>query len=167
MKEKFCIADKKIGSGEPCFIIVEVGSNHNQNIEQAKKLIDVAADSGVDAVKFQLFKADILYSLKHPAYKIVKENEFPREWLGPLIKYANRKGLIFLAAPFDLEAVDLLEKHNAPVYKIASSEIVNLSFLRYVAQKKKPMILSTGMCNIADIYEAIESIKSAGNEQVA
>lgn len=166
MNTTVLIGKKKIGDGHPAFLIAEGGSNHNQNIEQAKQLIDIAAKSRVDAVKFQLFKAQVLYKPTDAAFKIVKENEFPRHWLNELVRYAKKKGLLFLAAPFDEEAVDLLCAAGAPALKIASSEVVNLKFVRYVAQKGRPIILSTGMCNIADIYEALEVIYQTGNRDV-
>ncbi len=166
MNKTVVIGKKKIGDGHPAFIIAEAGSNHNQNIKQAKELIDIAAQSAVDAVKFQLFKADVLYKPTDAAFKIVQENEFPRDWLKELVSYAKKKNLLFLATPFDKEAVDLLCAAGVSALKIASSEVVNLKFLKYVAQKGKPIILSTGMCNIADIYEALEVIYQTGNKNV-
>ena len=161
------IRNKSVGKGQPVFIIAEAASNHNQNLTQAKELIDIAFECGVDAVKFQLFKADELYKKSNPMFKIMKNNEFPREWLRALYKYAEKKGFIFLASPFDLTAIDLLVKIGSPALKLASSETTNLRLLRYAASKKKPLLISTGMCNIADIYEAVEVAKSVGNQDVA
>ncbi len=166
MKQKITIADKHVGCGERTFIIAEAGSNHNKKLDQAKKLIDVAAISGADAVKFQLFKAEFLYAPGYAAFKAVKDHELPREWLKELMDHADKKGIIFLATPFDHEAVDLLNKAGVAAFKIASSEAVNLPFLRQVASTQKPIILSTGMCNLADIYEALEVIEQTGNQQV-
>lgn len=166
MKEKIKIGNKFVGKNEPCFIIAEAGSNHDGKMEQAKRLIDIAAQSGADAVKFQLFKAEILLPTGHPAFDIVKKNEFPRQWLKELNDYAVKKGIIFLAAPFDKEAVDLLCDINVVAFKLASSEVTNLPLLRYAAAKKKPIILSTAMSNVADIYEALETIYSSGNDDV-
>ncbi len=166
MKEKIKTGNKFIGKNEPCFIIAEAGSNHDGKMEQAKRLIDVAAQSGADAVKFQLFKAEVLCGPGHPAFDIVKKNEFPRQWLKELNDHAVKNGIIFLAAPFDKEAVDLLCDIDVVALKLASSEVTNLPLLRYAAAKKKPVIISTAMSNLADIYEALETIYSTGNDDV-
>jgi N-acetylneuraminate synthase/N,N'-diacetyllegionaminate synthase len=166
MKEKIKIGDKWIGKDERAFIIAEAGSNHDRKLDQAKQLIDVAADSGVDAVKFQLFKAESFYSTKDPMFKIMKKNELPREWVKNLCEYAKNRGLMFLGSVFDVEAIDLLHEIDSPAFKWASSETANLSLLRYAATKKKPMIISTGMCNLADIYEAVEVVHSTGNQDI-
>lgn len=165
--KKIRIANKLIGEGEPTFIIAEVGSNHNQKLTQAKELIDVAYESGADAVKFQLFRADVLYpNSNNKIFKIMRENEFPRKWLIELYGYAKKKGLIFLASPFDKEAIDLLDDLGSPAIKWASSETVNLPLLRYAASKHKPILISTGMCNLADLFEAITVISSSGNDNI-
>ncbi len=166
MNEGFQIGHRRVGKNEPCFVIAEIGSNHNQKISQAKKLIDAACRAGCDAVKFQLFKADFLYTPENPLYLIFKQIEFPREWLSELFTYCKKKGILFLATPFDTPAVDLLDELGVKAFKIASSEAVNLPFLRHVASTQKPIILSTGMCNLADIYEAMEVIEQSGNRQV-
>ncbi len=163
---KIKIGNKYVGDGEKTYIIAEAGSNHDGKINQAKKLIDIAKESGTDAVKFQIFKADTLYSKSSPLYKEVKRNEIPRNWLPTLVKHAKRRNITFLASPFDKEAIDVLFNHDVPAIKWASSEIVNLPLLRYAALKGKTIILSTGMSNIADIYEAIQVIKSTGNNNI-
>lgn len=136
------IGNKLIGEGEPTFIITEAGSNHNGSLEQAKKLIDVAAKSGADAVKFQIFQAENLYSKYTPEFRYLKGKN-----------------------TFDFEAVDLLDKH-VPAFKIASFEITDLELIKYVAEKGKPMIISTGMANLGEIEDAINVIKSVGNEDI-
>lgn len=166
MKEKIKIGNKLVGKDEPCFIVAEAGSNHDGKIDQAKQLIDIAAQSQADAVKFQLFKAEILCPPGHPAFDIVRKNELPRHWLKELNDYAAAKGIIFLAAPFDKEAVDLLCDINVTALKLASSEVTNLPLLRYAAAKEKSIILSTAMSNLADIYEALEAIYSTMNNNV-
>ncbi len=179
MRRKVKIGDRWVGEGEPTFIIAEVGANHDKNLEQAKKLIDVAVDAGADAVKFQVYSAETLYSIKSgqasylreleagkSIYQIIKENELPREWLRELSEYSQNKGIIFLATPFDREAVDQLYEIGAPAYKWASFEIVDLPLLKYAAGKGKPMLLSTGMCNLADIQEAVDTVYSTGNEDI-
>ena len=166
MKKKVKIGDRWVGKGEPTFIIAEVGSNHDRKLDQAKKLIDIASESGVDAVKFQLFKAENLYSKKDPRFAIVKANELPREWMGKLAEYAKNRGIVFLASPFDQEAIDQLYEIGVPAYKWASPEIANSPLLMYAAAKKKPMLISTGMCNLADIQEALDIVYSTGNEDI-
>ena len=172
--EKVKIGNKLIGDGEHCFIIAEAGSNHNGSLERAKKLIDVAVKAGADAVKFQIYQAENLYSKYTPEfsylkgqniYELIKSIETPREWLKELARYCETKNIIFLATPFDFEAVDILDKY-VPAFKIASFEITDLELLKYAAEKGKPMIISTGMANLGEIEEAISAIKSVGNEDI-
>lgn len=159
MKSQINIALKSgtriIGENQPTFIIAEAGSNHDQKIEQAKQLIDVAAASAADAVKFQLFTAEGLVGKDHPAYERVKKAEMPREWLHELVDYCEKKKILFMATPFDREAVDLLTEINTPLFKWASSETTNLPLLTYAAVQKKPILLATGMCDMADVQDAI------------
>lgn len=179
---KIRIGNKWIGPGEPCFIIAEVGSNHDRKLKQAKKLIDIASNAGADAVKFQTFKAERLYSRKTPTlsylkkdkllkkgesvWDLIKKIEMPHKWHKPLADYCEKKGIIFLSTPFDLEAVNELEKVAMPAYKIASFEITHLPLLEYVAKKGKPVILSTGMADLADIELAIDTIYRQDNKDV-
>jgi N-acetylneuraminate synthase/N,N'-diacetyllegionaminate synthase len=171
---KIKLGNKLIGDGKPCYIIAEAGANHNGSLEQAKKLIDVAVESRADAVKFQIYKAESLYSKRTPefsylkgqnVYELIKSIETPREWLKELAGYCEARNIIFLATPFDFEAIDLLDKY-APAFKIASFEIVDLELLQYAARKEKPMIISTGMANLGEIEDAINAIKSVGNEDI-
>lgn len=161
------IGKRTIGEGQPTYVIAEAGSNHDQSLSQAKKLIAVAKAAGADAVKFQLFKAEHLYAKDHPAFKVVRENEFPREWLAPLAAYAKKEDITFLATPFDREAVDLLVKQAMPAFKWGSSETTNWPLLRYAAGKKRPMLIATGMCDIGDIQAAVDIVQSSGNDQIA
>jgi sialic acid synthase SpsE len=179
MKNKIRIGARWVGEGEPTFIIAEAGANHDRKLSQAKQLIDVAVDAGADAVKFQVYSAETLYSRKTPqfsylkelgekksTFQVLKDIEIPREWLGELAGYCRDKGIIFLATPFDLEAVDQLYNVGVPAYKWAAFEMVDLPLLKYAASKGKPMLLSTGMCNLADIQEAIDAVHAAGNEDI-
>ncbi|UCH71942.1 MAG: N-acetylneuraminate synthase [Thermoplasmatales archaeon] len=174
MKSEVKIGNKKIGTGNPTYIIAEIGSNHNKNKKIAKKMIDEASEAGVDAVKFQTFKAEKLYSKKAPKFSkdtilpfdLIKSIELPREWHKELLEYAEAKGLQFLSSPFDYEAVDELDKIGVPAFKIASFEIVDLELLKYIAKKKKPILLSTGMANIEEIEEALEIIRKQGNNNI-
>lgn len=166
MSRQIKVQDKVIGDGCPCFIIAEAGSNHDGSLEQAKQLIDIAAEAKVDAVKFQLFTAKGLYSEKAPAYPIIQANELPRTWLPELVRYSREKNVMFLATPFDREAVDALEEIDVPLYKWASLEIVDLPLLNYTASKGKPVIVSTGVSDLGDIQDAINAIYAAGNKDV-
>lgn len=166
--------DRYIGDGEPCFIIAEAGSNHNGNIETAKNLIDAAVEAKADAVKFQIYTAEGLYSKYTPKftkdngenpYELIKSIETPREWIQELAKYCKEKGILFLATPFDHEAVDILDEY-VTAYKVASFEIVDLDLLKYIAKKGKPVICSVGMASLCEIEEAIEAIKQGNNENI-
>ncbi|MFB0500164.1 MAG: N-acetylneuraminate synthase [Candidatus Hadarchaeaceae archaeon] len=179
MKGKVKIKDKLVGEGEPVFIVAEAGSNHNRKLEQAKRLIDVAADAGADVVKFQTFSADKIVarvipkarymkkvSKKESVYEIFKRIELPREWHRELAMYAGKKDLIFLSSPFDEEAVDLLDDFGVPAFKVASGELTNLPLIKYMATKGKPMIVSTGAATASEIREAISTIKGEGNNKI-
>lgn len=165
---KVKIGDRLVGEGQPTFIIAEVGSNHDGKLEQAKKLIDIAAEAGADAVKFQAFKADKLFNKvknKDIVDKLEKL-ELREEWYRELFDYTNEKGLIFISSVFDEDSVDLLNNLGIVAYKIASYELTHIPLLEYIAKKNKPVILSTGMANESEVKEAVECIYSAGNRQV-
>jgi N-acetylneuraminate synthase/N,N'-diacetyllegionaminate synthase len=159
-----------------CFIIAEIGSNHNGDILIAKKMIDVACDAGADAVKFQFFKAEkIAADTKDPTAKIkdglslqqfYQTCETPRSWISELVTYCRKKNIVFFATPFDYEAVDLLEQECVELYKVASFEIVDLLLLNKIARTQKPIILSTGMADLEDIQDALTTIYSQGNSNV-
>jgi N-acetylneuraminate synthase/N,N'-diacetyllegionaminate synthase len=172
---KIKIGSRFVGSGEPAFIIAEAGANHNRDFDMAKKLIDVAADSKADAVKFQTYSAETLYSKKTPefsymkgqnVYDLIKSIELPREWQQELAEYADQSGIMFLSTPFDYAAVDELDEIGVPAFKFASFEIVDPELLKYAASKQKPMIISTGMANLGEIEDAISAIRSAGNDDI-
>ncbi|MGQ9706673.1 MAG: N-acetylneuraminate synthase family protein [bacterium] len=158
------------GEDKPCFIVAEVGSNHNNDIKIAFSLIDSARVAGADAIKFQIFRADLLYSKKTPHFKmykkapynLIKDIELPREWLFKLKEYADKKGIIFFASPFDNEAVDMLDKLDVSIFKIASFEIVDLELIEYIASKRKPILMSTGLANLSEIDDAVNTARKAG-----
>lgn len=171
-----------VGEGEPCFIIAEAGSNHNRDFQQALRLIDEAVTAGANAVKFQTFRARTLYSTKTPmigylkgqgllregesVWDLLSRIEIPWEWHEDLARYCGERGILFLSTPFDLEAVEVLEKVGVPAYKIASFEITHQPLLTQVARTGKPVILSTGMASLADIEWALEVIYRENNDQV-
>lgn len=179
MVAKVKIGDKLVGEGGPVFIVAEAGSNHDGKLEQAKQLIDVAVNAGADAVKFQTFSADKIVakvgpktgymekvSEKESVYEIFKRIELPREWHRELAEYASKKGLIFLSSPFDEDAVDLLDELGVPAFKVASGELTNLPFIKYMARKGKPLIVSTGAATMNEVGEAVSVIKGAGNKKI-
>lgn len=173
------IGGRTVGPSSPCFIIAEASSNHGGDLERAKKMIKVAASTGADAVKFQVFSADKIAANTDDPRTIVRadekavfvkedtklielyrKNELPRAWLPELSKYAKENSIIFFATPFDNEAVDQLEQIHVPAYKIASYELLDVPLLRKIATTKKPIILSTGMANLGEIEFALQTLKS-------
>lgn len=173
---KIKIGDKQVGGGEPTFVIAEAGSNHNGKLEQAKKLVDRAADAGVDAIKFQLFKAERIYPKncgvvdtpmgKVDFFKVLKNMELPLNWLEILKEYSERKELIFLVSSFDEESADALENVGITAHKLGSSELNHIPLLEHLAKKNKPIILSTGLSKLGEIEEAIDTCYNQGNKQV-
>ncbi|HKX04582.1 MAG TPA: N-acetylneuraminate synthase family protein [Methylomirabilota bacterium] len=172
------IGDRWIGDGEPCFVVAEAGANHNRDLAMGKELIDVAAEAGADAVKFQTYSAETLYSRKTPRFsyleqqsskdtwQLIKEIELPREWQADLQAWARKRGIAFFSTPFDYRAVDELEALRVPAYKVASFEIVDLPLIRYAAAKGRPMIISTGLATYEDVHDAIEACHLTGNHDV-
>ena len=165
-----------IGDTEPCFIIAEIGINHNGSIDTAKDLIDIAASAKVDAVKFQTFKAENLLSNEicipsnvkslDSYLEIVKQQELPYNCYKELVRYSKSKNLFFISSPFDFEAVDILVDSGIDVFKIASHNINNIPLLRKIASTKFPVIISTGMSTIDEIGKAIWEITSDSNFQI-
>lgn len=176
-KDSFEICGKKVGKGEPCFIIAEIGLNHNGDIDIAKKLIDRAKECGVDAVKFQKRDIDSILTkqtLEQPYDKWyafgksygdhrkaleLSENDFIE-----LQEYSKNKNIIFFASPWDKKSADFLESINVPLFKIASADLTNLPLIEHIAKFRKPMIISTGMSNINEVKENVDLISNYINE---
>jgi N,N'-diacetyllegionaminate synthase len=165
------IGGRAVGTGHPCYVIAEAGSNHNGSLELAEQLIAVAAECGADAVKFQTFSADAMYAresasveylsrlgITRPIYDIIADIEMPREWIPHLAACCARHRLDFLSTPFDNEAADLLAPH-VPAFKIASYELTHLPLIEYVAALGRPMVLSTGAATMQDIEAAIAAVR--------
>jgi pseudaminic acid synthase len=181
MSKFISISGRKIGEDHLPYVIAEMSANHNGNINNAYKIIDMAKASGADAVKLQTYHPDtITMDMKTPEfmiedglwsgqslYELYKSAFMPWEWHEPLFNYAKKVGITLFSSPFDNTAVDLLEDLNTPAYKIASFEAVDLPLIKYVAQTGKPMIISTGMANYEEIYEAIEAAKDGGCKELA
>lgn len=163
------------------FIIAEAGVNHNGNLENAKKLVDAAVAAGVDAVKFQTFKAEKLVSKSaekadyqkkttdqaESQFEMLKKLELTEEMHGQLLAYCKEKGILFLSTPFDIESVDYLVGLGMEIIKIPSGEITNYPYLRKVAQTGKKIIMSTGMSDINEVKAAIAVMKEHGSKDIA
>lgn len=158
------------------FVIAEAGVNHNGNIEIAKKLVDIAVEARVDAIKFQTFKSEKVvcanaskaeYQLettdkKESQLEMLKKLELTKEMHEQLINYCKTKNIMFLSTPFDDESLDLLMEYDLEIIKISSGEITNYPFLKKVAQKRKKVILSTGMSTLDEVKEAVQVLKDNG-----
>ena len=162
------------------YIIAEAGVNHNGDINLAYKLIDAAKECGVDCIKFQTFKTENLvtktakkadYQVENTKnndsqFSMLKKLELSYEDFKSLKEYCDKIGIEFMSTPFDKDSVDLLEKLGVSKYKLSSGDITNKPLLEYIAQKNKPIILSTGMCTMDEVQEAVSWIEAAGNKQI-
>jgi N,N'-diacetyllegionaminate synthase len=180
---EFNIHDKKIGGKHPLFFIAEAGVNHNGSIGMGKQLIDIAVDSGADAVKFQTFKTENIITRKAPKstyhiettgdddnqswFDLLKTQEMSKNMHVELIEYCNNQGIIFLSTPYDEESADLLEDLNVPAYKIASTDTSNIPLLKYIAKKGSPMILSSAMATMEEVELAVSAVRSEGMNEIA
>lgn len=174
------IAGRVIGPGEPCFIIAEAGVNHNGDFALAKQLVDIAKRSGADAVKFQTFiaenviapgapKAAYQSAITDPAesqLEMVKKLELSFDHFATLKEYCEEKSILFLSTPFDNDSADFLDTLGMVAFKIPSGEITNIPFIKHLASKGKPLIVSTGMSTLEEVGEALEAIAKEGNDKV-
>src|SRR4029079_1682290 len=174
------IGDREVGGGAPVYVIAEAGSNHDRNLDQAKRLIDVAAEGGADAVKFQTFAADRIVAETTTRAKylddllppdktmsdLFRELELPREWHAELFRHATDAGLDFLSTPVDVEGGDLLDDLGVKAFKVASYELWHLPLIREVASRGRPIICSTGMADLADVQDAVDTVAATGNDQL-
>jgi sialic acid synthase SpsE len=176
MPQTIQIGQRLVGDGQPCFVIAEIGSNHNGDWSLACQLVDAAAEAGVDAVKVQTFRAATHVSSKArtpsylktdvPLQEIIRKIEIDRDWHQPLADYCRKKGVEFFSSPCDVEAVDELEAVGAPVHKVASFDLPDTDLIGYIARTGKPVILSTGLSNWMEIQGALDACRAAGNPNV-
>ena len=174
------LGNRKIDNNLPCYIIAEAGVNHNGDVNIAKELIKQAKWAGADCVKFQTFKAEQIITKNAPKakyqlevtdksesqFEMLKSLELSRENYIELMKYCKELNIEFLSTPYNHEDADFLESLGVNAFKIASGQIIELAFLNHVAKKGKPIILSTGMANMSEVAQAVDSIRSTGNNQL-
>lgn len=181
MNKTITIGNKQIGDGCPAYVIAEMSGNHNNDFDRAVKIIEVAKESGADAIKVQTYTADTItldcdnehFQITQGTlwdgmtlHKLYEKAYTPWEWQPKLKKIANDMGLDFFSSPFDFTSVDFLEKMDVPAYKIASFEITDIPLIKKVASLGKPVIISTGIALPEDIELALDTCRKAGNENV-
>src|SRR3989344_6315805 len=175
--EVVTIGNRLVGKGQPVFVIAEVGANHRGKIEEALRSIELAAEAGADAIKFQHLTHDkiaadtIVYEEWHGKpvgafSEFYRSAEIPFEWTDKLIAHAKKHNIMFLSSPFDKDAADFLETAGVPAFKIASYEMTDDVLLRYIARKGKPIILSTGMAYLEEVAHAVRVIQEEGNNEI-
>ena len=168
----FEIGGRAVGTGHPTWVIAEIGANHNRDMGTARELIDAAADAGADAVKFQTYSGERIYSSKTPSFDYLEFDEppaellerisLPRDWQAPLAEHAASREVQFFSSPFDHEAVRELAELGVPVLKIASFEIVDLPLIEAAARTGLPLIISTGMAVLGEIEDALDAARRGG-----
>ncbi|MFN5952424.1 MAG: pseudaminic acid synthase [Dolichospermum sp.] len=177
-KNSISISDRQIGNNHPPFIIAEMSGNHNQSLERALEIVEIAAKTGVHALKIQTYTADTMtldldrdeFFINDPKslwygkslFELYQQAYTPWEWHKPIFDRCRELGIIGFSTPFDFTAVDFLESLDVPFYKIASFENTDLPLIRKVASTGKPIIISTGMATIAELDETITTAKQAG-----
>jgi len=168
---EFHIGDCPVGPDESTFVIAEAGSNHNGDLDLAKELIDVAANAGADAVKFQTFRAEDLYveesgeaeylDDERSLFEIIESMEMPYEWIPELRGYCHEQGVEFMSTPFDEHSAEELAEY-VPAWKVASYTSSHIPFLEYLAETDKPIIMSTGAHELEEVADSVSSLRDAG-----
>lgn len=175
------IGKRKVGEGQPTYFIAEIGANFDGSLEKAKEYAKIAKECGADCAKIQSFKAKRIVSReafasmklkgvhgswKRPVDEVFAEVEFPREWHKEFFDYCRKIGITPSSAPYDYEAVDLMEKVGTEFYKIGSGDITWLEMVEYIAKKGKPVMLATGASTLAEVDEAVRVIEKTGNRDL-
>ena len=176
------VGNRTVGIGQPCYIVAEMSGNHNQDLDRAVALVEAAAEAGADAIKLQTYTPDTLtidcdneYFMVGAGtmwqgknlYQLYSEAHTPWEWHPRLKQVAEENGLDFFSTAFDATAVDFLEELGVPVHKVASFEAVDLPLLRKIGATQKPVIMSTGMATLAEIDEAVTTLRNSGSDELA
>lgn len=180
-KQEFKIGSRLVGLGHPIFVIAEAGVNHNGDLSLAKELVDVAAEAGADAVKFQSFKTESLSTLKAPKaqyhiettgrdasqswFELLKSQEMNVDMHYQLVDYCQKKGIEFLSTPYDIESLELLLELNVPAIKVASTDANNIPFLRAIARTGKPLLFSTAMSHLNEVEASLKAISAEGCDE--
>ncbi len=179
-KKKIIIDGKEISNDSPTYIIAEAGVNHNGDLDNALRLVDCAVEAGVDAIKFQMFKTEdlILKNVKKAQYQeretgteknqyaMLKELEMVSSDFRKIIEYCQKANITFLCTPFEEHSLNILDSFSVPAYKVAATDLTNVQFLRQIANKHKPMIVSAGMCYLEEVRIALESIYPLNQEVI-
>ena len=179
-RTEFRLAGRRIGPGEPCFVIAEAGVNHNGDVNRAHQLVDVAAAAGADAVKFQTFRAEHLVTRQaskapyqifrtgedESQFEMLRRLELSTEAHRELIEHAREKAILFMSTPFDEASADMLDALGVAVFKVPSGEITNVPLLAHIGQKRRPMIVSTGMASLGEVEAAVQAIEATGNDKI-
>ena len=178
----FEIAGRRVGDDHPTYIIAEIGSNFDGSLDRARKLVDLAKDCGADAVKFQSFKPDKIISKERfdqadkssfqskwdqSVWEVYGKATFPREWHHEIQRHCNERRITFFSAPYDAEAVELLDAMDTPAFKVGSGDISWLEHIEKMARTGRPLILGCGATTMAEIDEAVRTARAAGNDQIA
>lgn len=171
MAKKMNISKRIIGQNERPYIIAEIGANHNGDMDLCKRLIDTAVELKVDAVKFQSWTdktliSRSLYDKNAGLHEEISKHQLDLEKHREIADYCAYKDITFCSTPFSNAEVDMLDELGVPFFKVASMDINNLKLLRYIAGKKKPMIVATGMAGLGEIERAVNTIREAGNEDI-
>jgi N,N'-diacetyllegionaminate synthase len=174
------IAGRRIGRGEPCFVIAEAGVNHNGDVELARRLVDAAAKADADAVKFQTFRAEGVATALAPkaSYQLettgggesqaemLRRLELGEDAFAVLKALAEERGLVFLSTPFDNESVELLDRLGVAAFKVSSGDVTNLPLLGEIGRRRRPVILSTGAADLDETAAALDALRQAGAEEI-
>jgi N-acetylneuraminate synthase/N,N'-diacetyllegionaminate synthase len=174
------VEQRPIGAGHPVFVIAEAGVNHNGDLDLARRLVDVAAGAGADAVKFQTFAAERVAAREAPKAEYQRQTTSADESQQQMLRrlelspaahrelqaHARSRGVVFLSTPFDEASADLLDALDVPAIKIGSGEVTNLPFLEHVARKGRPVILSTGMSSLDEVGAAVAAVRETGNRDL-
>lgn len=157
----------KIGQGFSPYVIAEGGLNHNGDIKIAKKMIEYASKTGVDAIKFQTYKTEEFLRRSSQYFDVFKKVELSFDEFAELKDHAKTNGITFFSTPFDIESAEFLNKINVPCFKIASSDLTNIPLIRHIAKTNKPIIISTGLATMDEVHDAVTCCFHEGNDNIA